>query len=371
MHVIIVGGGVIGLSTAWRALERGLRVTVVDPAPGSEASHASAGMLPPANELILEQEALLRLSLASRERYPSFAAELEAVSGRSVGYRRDGVLDVAFDQPGLAALEEVRKLEESLGITVERLDPAECLDHEPELSSSVAGGLLAPDDGAIDPREMTPALLAAIDAYGGLFLRERVTEVLMEGDRAAGVRLSGGTTVPGDRIVLAAGCWTHLIGGLPPGAVPEIRPVKGQILRLRSAEPFLSRTTRAVVGGSAVYLVPRANGELVVGATYEERGYDTTVTAGGVADLLVKARTALPELGGLELAESAVGLRPAAPDDLPVLGETVVPGLLLVTGHSRIGVQLTPVTADLMADLLADGTASELAKPFTPTRFAG
>ncbi|MQY09703.1 glycine oxidase ThiO [Actinomadura macrotermitis] len=371
MHVVIVGGGVIGLSTAWRALERGLEVTVVDPAPGSEASHASAGMLPPANELILEQEDLLRLCLSSRERYPAFVAGLEAVSGRSVGFRRDGVLDVAFDQDGLAALEEVRKLEESLGIAIERLDPGECLAHEPALAPTVTGGLLAPDDGAIDPREMTPALLAAIDAHGGLLLRERAIEVIMEGDRAAGVRLAGGASVRGDKIVLAAGCWTHGIGGLPPGVVPEIRPVKGQILRLRSAEPYLRRTTRAVAGGSAVYLVPRSNGELVVGATYEERGYDTTVTAGGVCELLDKARKALPGVGALELAEAGVGLRPAAPDDLPVLGATAVPGLLLVTGHSRIGVQLTPVTADLMAGLLADDLVAGLAEPFAPTRFAG
>jgi glycine oxidase len=370
MHVVIVGGGVIGLGIAWRSLERGLDVTVVDPAPASQASHMSAGLLPPANEMLYDQEALLRLCLASRERYPSFVAELEEVSGCSAGYRRDGVLDVAFDDVSLAVLHELRRFEESLGIPIEQLTGPECLRHEPMLAPSVRGGLLAPDDGAINPRQLTAALLAAIDARGGTLVRERVTDVLVDG-RAAGVRLSGGGTVHGDRTLLTAGCWTHEIGGLPPGAVPRIRPVKGQILRLRSKTPILRRAARGLVNGSAVYLVPREDGELVVGATYEERGYDTTVTAGGLRELLRKVCEVLPGAAELELDEVGAGLRPGSPDDLPVLGYTSVPDLLLATGHSRIGVQLTPVTADVMAELLAADHLADVAKPFSPYRFSG
>jgi glycine oxidase len=177
--------------------------------------------------------------------------------------------------------------------------------------------------------------------------------------------------VLGDRIVLAAGCWTHHLGGLPSGAVPPIRPAKGQVLRLRSAVPFLRHVIRATSDGTAVYLVPRPDGELVVGATYEDRGYDTAVTAGGLWQLLARVRAALPQVGELELAEASAGLRPGSPDDLPILGETSVPDLLLASGHSHIGIQLAPVTADVMADLLVSGVLPEVARPFSPSRFAG
>ncbi|MEV5975205.1 glycine oxidase ThiO [Streptomyces sp. NPDC051921] len=368
MHVVIVGGGVIGLGIAWRSLERGLGVTVVDPEPASKASHVSAGMLPPANELLYSQEDLLRLCLASRERYPSFVEELEAVSGVPTGYRRDGLLDVALDDESLDVLGGLHRFVESVGVTVESLDARQCRELEPTLAPTVRGGLLSPDDGAVNPRELTASLLAAVSARGGTLIRRRVTDVLIDG-RAVGVRLDDGTTVHGDRTVLSAGCWTHLLGGLPSGAVPEIAPAKGQILRLRSPEPYLRRATRAVAGGSGVYLVPRADGELVVGATYEERGYDTTVTAGGVAELLDKVRAVLPGAAGLELAEAAAGLRPGSPDGLPVLGETCVPDLLLATGHSRIGVQLAPVTADVIAEMLVSGEVLDVAKAFSVDRF--
>jgi glycine oxidase len=370
MHAVIVGGGIIGLSIAWRSLAMGARVTVVDPRPASEASHASAGMLPPANEMLFEQEALFRLCRASRERYASFAAELEVESGLPSGYSRLGVLDVAFDDAGLAALGKLRLFQESAGIATEHLTAAECLRYEPRLAPSVAGGILAPDDGAVDPRRMTAALLAAIERLGGVVIRERATEVLIT-DRAAGVRLSGGGLVHGDKTLMAAGCWTHLIGGVPDGVVPPIRPIKGQILRFRSPAQFLRSAVRATIGGAAVYLVPRADGELVVGATYEESGYDTTVTALGLSELTRKLQAALgTSISELRLDEAGAGLRPGSPDDLPVLGETAVPDLLLASGLSRIGVQLAPITAEVIASLLTRNDLPEVAKPFAADRFA-
>ncbi|MFE6487230.1 glycine oxidase ThiO [Streptomyces sp. NPDC057757] len=370
MHVVIVGGGVIGLATAWRALAGGLDVTVVDPEPASKASYASAGMLPPANEQLYDDEPLRRLYLASRDRYPSFVAELEEASGRSAGYRRDGVLDVALDDAGVAGLDHAHRFHQAHGIRTETLTAEECLAYEPRLAPTVRGGLFAPDDGAIDPRRLTAALLTAIERLGGTLVADRATDLLVE-SRATGVRLAGGGTVTGDRTVLAAGCWTHLLGGLPPGVVPEVRPVKGQILRLRSAEPFLTRTTRGLVRGSAVYLVPRPDGELVVGATYEELGYDTTVTAGGLAELLDKARAVLPEVTGLAFAEVTAALRPGSPDDRPLIGATSVPDLLLATGHFRIGVQLCAVTADALAAVLAGGEPPEVVRPFAAGRTVG
>lgn len=368
MDVVIVGGGVIGLATAWQSLTRGLNVTVIDPEPASKASHVSAGMLTPVSELTYGEEPLLRFGLASRGRYAAFVRELEDLTGEQTGYRRDGILEVAYDGDDLAVLEDLRRFKESLGVVTEALTARECRKQEPMLAPSVRGGLLAPEDGSIDPRRLTRALRAAIDRLGGRLVEQRVTEVLVT-DRAEGVRLADGTTMHGDAIVLAAGPWTHELAGLPDGVVPTVRPVKGQLLRLRTEVPFLRRATRGLVRGSSIYLVPRTDGEIVVGATQEELGYDTTVTAGGIWELLRDARELLPGVTELALAEVSAGLRPGSPDNAPMLGPTALPGLLLATGHFRNGILLTPVTADVIAETLATGELPEIAKPFTPERF--
>jgi glycine oxidase len=370
VDVVIVGGGVIGLATAWRSLARGLRVTVVDPEPAGKASHVAAGMLTPVSELTYGEEPLLLLGLASRDRYPSFVAELEEVSEQQTGYRDDGTLQVALDSDDLAVLEELRRFQESLGITTEALTGRECRKQEPMLAPSVRGGLLAPEDGSVDPRRLCAALLTAIDRLGGTLVRDRAAEVLTEAGRAVGVRLAGGDSLRADQVVLAAGPWSHDLKGLPPDALPPVRPVKGQILRLRGPMPFLNRCVRGLVRGSSVYLVPRTDGEVVVGATQEEMGFDTTVTAGGLWDLLRDARELLPGITELAFAEVTAGLRPGSPDNAPMLGSSSVPGLLLATGHFRNGVLLTPVTADAMAELLATGEPPEVLRPFSPARFA-
>ncbi|MEU9191152.1 glycine oxidase ThiO [Streptomyces sp. NPDC048484] len=375
MHIVIAGAGVIGLATGWRLLQRGLGVTVIDPAPGSGASHAAAGMLTPIADKTCEDGALLRLCLASHEAYPDFVTELEEVSGLRTGYRRDGILEVAFGGADLAVLENERRFRDSVGVASRTVSAAECRELEPMMAPEVSGGLLVPGDGSIDPRLLTDALLTAFRSLGGTFVADRVTDVLVD-DRATGVRLGNDDIVHADRTVLAAGCWTHRIGGLPPGVVPEIRPVKGQTLRLRpdpaapggGASP--KRTTRGRIRGSAVYLVPRTDGELVVGSTHEDRGYDRTITVGGLWKLMRDAQGLLPGVADMAFAEAAAGLRPGSPDDLPLLGSTIVPDLLLATGHFRFGVMLTPVSAGAMADLLVTGELPEVAKPFSPDRFA-
>jgi glycine oxidase len=367
--VVIVGGGVIGLATAWRSLGRGLRVTLVDPEPASKASYVAAGMLTPVSELSYGEEALLRLGLASRDRYAAFVAELEEVSGRSTGFRDDGTLQVALDSDDLAVLDELRRFQESLGIPAEALTGRECRRLEPMLAPAVRGGLLAPADGSIDPRRLTAALLAAVERLGGTLVRERATEVLTEDGRAVGVRLESGEALHAGQVVLAAGPWSQDLKGVPPGVLPPVRPVKGQVVRLRSATPFLGRCVRGLVHGSSVYLVPRTDGEIVVGATQEEMGFDTTVTAGGLWELLRDARELLPGITELAFTEVNAGLRPGSPDNAPVLGPSALPGLLLATGHFRGGVLLTPVTGDVMAEMLATGTAPEIARPFSPDRF--
>jgi glycine oxidase len=367
--VVIIGAGVIGLVTAWRALQRGLTVTLVDPEPGSKASHVAAGMLAPVSEITYGEEPMLRLGLASLDRYPAFVAELEEATGQDTGYRADGLLHVAFDGGDLASLDDLRRFQESLGVRAEALTGRECRTLEPMLAPSVHGGLLAPDDGSIDPRRLTAALLTAVDRAGGELVRLRATGVIVERDTAVGVRLADGGEIRADRVVLAAGPWIGDLGGLPPDIVPPVRPVKGQVLRLKTTVPFLTRATWGLVRGSSIYLVPRANGEIVVGATQEELGYDTRITAGGIWELLRDAREVLPGITELEFTEVNASLRPASPDDAPILGPAALPGLFLAAGHFRDGVLLTPVTGDVMAEVLAGGALPALAEAFTPDRF--
>lgn len=369
MEIVIIGAGVIGLATAWRAAARGAAVTLVDPAPASGASSVAAGMLTPVSELTYGEEPLLRLGLASRERYGAFAAELAELTGLETGYRTNGIIEVAFDSDDLRHLDDLRRFQESLGIPTEALNGRECRRLEPMLAPGVRGGLLAPEDGSVDPRRLTPALLAAGERLGVRLVRARVSAVLVENDVATGVRLDDGAEIRADRTLLAAGPWCGDIGGLPEGVVPEVRPVKGQVLRLRTRAPFIQRSTRGIVKGSSIYLVPRADGEIVVGATQEEMGFDTRVTAGGLWELLRDARELLPGVTELDFAEVSAGLRPGSPDNAPVMGPTALPGLYVGTGHFRNGILLTPVSADILAEVLVDGTVPEVGRPFTPERF--
>ncbi|TYB44561.1 glycine oxidase ThiO [Actinomadura chibensis] len=370
MEIVIVGAGVVGLATAWRAAAGGAAVTLVDPEPASGASAVAAGMLTPVSELTYGEEPLLRLGLASRDRYGAFVAELEDLTGLDTGYRTDGIIEVAFDADDLGHLDDLRRFQESLGIPVEALTGRECRRAEPMLAPGVRGGLLAPEDGSIDPRRLTPALLAAAERAGARLVRRRAAGLLVERDAAAGVRLDDGTELRADRVLLAAGPWSGDLDGLPPGTVPPVRPVKGQVIRLRARTPFISRSTRGIVKGSSVYLVPRADGEVVVGATQEELGFDTRVTAGGLWELLRDARELLPGITELEFAEVSAGLRPGSPDNAPVMGPTALPGLYVGTGHFRNGVLLTPVSADILAATLLDAPVPDVAAPFSPDRFS-
>ncbi|TDD82444.1 glycine oxidase ThiO [Actinomadura rubrisoli] len=370
MEIVIIGAGVIGLATAWRAAAGGAAVTLVDPAPASGASSVAAGMLTPVSELTYGEEPLLRLGLASRDRYGAFVAELEELTGLGTGHRTDGILEVAFDADDLTYLDDLRRFQDELGIPAEALTGRECRRLEPMLAPGVRGGLLAPEDGSIDPRRLAPALLAACERLGVRLVRRRAAGILVERDAAAGVRLDDGTPVRADKVLLAAGPWSDGLEGLPPGTVPPVRPVKGQVIRLRTAVPFIQRSTRGLVRGSSVYLVPRADGEIVVGATQEELGFDTRVTAGGLWELLRDARELLPGITELEFTEVSAGLRPGSPDNAPMMGPTALPGLLLGTGHFRNGILLTPVSADILAAMLLDGPVPDVARPFSPDRFS-
>ncbi|MFF7575158.1 glycine oxidase ThiO [Streptomyces sp. NPDC008061] len=371
--VLVIGGGIIGLVTAWRAAQRGLRTAVVDPEPGGGAARVAAGMLAAVTELHYGEQMLLGLNVASAARYPAFAAELEAASGQDIAFRACGTLAVALDSDDRAHLRELHALQHRSGLQSEWLTGRECRRLEPMLAPGVRGGLRVDGDHQVDPRRLAAALLTACERAGVVFHRDRAERLVVVRDRAAGAALAAGTELAADQIVLAAGSLSGRLAGLPAEVVPPVRPVKGQVLRLTvpaAYAPFLTRTVRAVVRGSHVYLVPRENGELVVGATSEEMGWDTTVTAGGVYELLRDAHELVPGITELPLTETRAGLRPASPDNAPLLGPTALPGLHLATGHHRNGVLLTPVTGDAMAELLTTGELPTVARPFAPGRFA-
>ncbi|AXQ57660.1 glycine oxidase ThiO [Streptomyces koyangensis] len=373
--VVVAGGGIIGLVTAWRAAQRGLTVTVVDPAPGGGAARVAAGMLAAVTELHFGEERLLALNLASAERYPAFASELAEASGQELGYRRCGTLAVALDADDRAYLRELHALQLRSGLESEWLSGRECRRLEPMLAPGVRGGLRVDGDHQIDPRRLASALVTACERAGVAWCRSAAERLVVRGGRAAGVELADGTLVEGGQTVLAAGSRSGLLAGLPKEVAVPVRPVKGQVVRLavpeayRRGAAFLGRTVRAVVRGSHVYLVPRENGELVIGATTEELGWDTTVTAGGVYELLRDAHELVPGLTELPFTEVRAGLRPGSPDNAPLLGPTALPGLHLATGHHRNGVLLTPVTGDVLADVLTTGVLPGFADAFTARRF--
>lgn len=346
-EVIVVGGGAIGLACAWRLSQRGLSVTVLErDGPGSGATRASAGMLAPVTETEFGDERLLELALAGAEAWPGFAEDLRAATGIDCGYRRTGALYVALDRDELEEVRRHHDFRSSLGLRAEWLSPSRCRELEPGLSPSCTGGAFSPEDGEVDPRTLTAALVAAL-GRGGVQVLQREVVALEPGE---GVLTGDGNMHRAHTVVYASGAWSEW---LPEEARPPVRPVKGQILRLRAREPVCERIVRT----PEVYIVPRATGEVVVGATVEERGFDTTVTAGAVYELLREAYRALPDLAEVELTEASAGLRPATPDNLPLIGPSTLDGLVLATGHYRKGILLTPTTADAVAEAVVSVAA--------------
>ena len=364
----------VGRAIAWRAAEAGFSVAVVDPGAGDAASLVAAGMLAPVSESMFGEDALLRLNLLALRRFPAFAAELEAAWGQEVGLRREGTLAVAYDAGDLAGLARMTAFRRSAGLDAEDLDGRACRRLEPFLGPEVRGGVRCAGDWSVDNRRYLAALRGAMGAAGARVVRGRVTEVRSAGERVTGVRLADGEagTVDGGAVVVAAGCWSGAIKGLPAALRQAVRPVKGQLLRLRAPAgipPVLSHTLRATVRGAEVYLVPRADGEVIVGATSEERGYDRAVTAGAVHDLLRDAMSVVPVVSELNLAETCAGLRPGTTDNGPVLGAAGPAGLLIATGHYRNGILLSAATADAAVACLAGRPPEAEWAPFSPHRF--
>ena len=368
--VAVIGGGIIGLAIAWRAAQRGLSVCVLERGElGAGASRVAAGMLAPVTEADAGELALLALGLRSARAWPAFADELEQAAGADPGLRRSGALVVARDRDEAEALERELALRVELGLDVQRLLPSAARRLEPALAPTVRLALDVPGDHSADPRAVVLALGQAC-RRAGVTLRTgtAVERVEQRRRRVSGVRVAGGELVPAARVVVAAGAWTGAIDGLPRIA---LRPVKGQILRLRdpAGAGLLERIVRWGPPAPG-YLVPRGDGRYVLGATTEERGFDTTVTAGGLYELLRDASELVPGVHELVIEEMAAGLRPATPDNAPLLGPAAeLDGLHWATGHHRNGILLAPVSAGIVVDGL-EGRGAPVARAFAAARFA-
>lgn len=343
--IAVVGGGVIGLSVAWRLGAAGHSVTLFDPSPGRGASWVAGGMLAPVTEAWPGEEAVLRLGEESLRRWPHFAAELTA-DAFDPDLSTAGTVVVAADRADAAQLEIVASYLHSVGRDADLVTGRQLRAKVPGLSASLRSGLWVPGDLAVDNRKLLEALEAAGRRHGVEFRRESAREV-----EARRVVTERGTTGH-DAVVIAAGAHSAL---LHRELAHAVRPLKGEILRLRARRGCLpppAVTVRAIVEGKPIYLVPRASGELVLGATQYEAGYDESATAKGVRDLLEGAEQVFPSIAEYALVETAAGLRAASTDNLPLIGE-LSDGVLVASGHYRNGLLLAPVTADAVVALLS------------------
>jgi glycine oxidase len=381
VDMAVLGGGIVGLSVAWRARARGMSVVVVERGGiGEGATHVAAGMLAPVAEVEFGEAGrrVLELGMRSARMWPAFAAELEQAAGIGVGLRNTGTLVVARDDDEARELERQLAFRESLGLHAVRMRASEAREHEPGLAPTVRLALHAPEDHSVDPRRVVRALQGACEAQGvqlrahagacGLVLNAARTRVVgvgpvgdpepaehSDGDRGeSGIFLgedgARGTVYARD-VVVAAGAWSGALEGLPAGTGVPVRPVKGQIVRLR--DPAGAGLLQGVVRFEGGYLVPRGDGRYVLGATMEERGFEPDATAGGVYELLRDAHELVPGVSELHIEEIGVGYRPSTPDNAPLVGRGALEGLTWATGHHRNGILLAPLTAELVVETLA------------------
>lgn len=376
MRTIVIGAGLVGLATAWRLRAAGAEVTVVDPAPASGATHAAAGMLAPVAETYYREEALGRLGLASATRYPAFVDEVAAALGRDrgeVGYRDTRTLVVGADAADRGSLGDLFDLTIGLGLSMERLTTRQARRFEPLLSPTLSCAFLVEGDHQVDPRVLAQALLQALRGAGVEFVERRAAAVTASTGAVSGVQLDDGTHLSADRVVLTAGVGARDVADTGVDLRGALRPIYGDVLRLdapASLRGQVTGTIRALVAGKPAYLVPRADGSLVLGATSREDG-NPRVSAGGVHELLRDAIRLLPALAEFALVETVARARPGTPDNAPLLGPLPVPGLVAATGTYRNGILLAPAVADAVAHLLRLDVESPLPdlSPFDPTRF--
>lgn len=373
--IVIIGGGICGLGIGWRLAEQGADVTIIErDAAGQGATWAAAGMLAPQAEAEHGEEALLPLALESRAMWAEFANDLTTASGIDVDYRTEGTMVVSLDRDDREYLESRFDYFRTLGLDVEWLSGYAARQKEPHLARAVSGAVYSALDHQVDNRLVATALRTAYLAAGGV-LRENlaVDEVLVSNNRVTGVR-AGGEEIAAEAIVLAAGAWSRNLAGIPDVARPPVRPLKGQMVSVAMdpRNPLIEHVIWGPGNGivPSIYLAPKGDNRLIIGATVEEMGFDTDMTAGGLFELLRTAWEVLPGIYDLPIVESWAGLRPASRDDAPILGPTPVDGLVLATGHHRNGILLAPVTASKITEYLLKGRLDSLLKPFLLERFS-
>lgn len=369
MRVAMIGAGVVGLSIAWRLAGDGHQVDVFDDAPGHGASYAAAGMLSPAGEAWFGETELLRLGLASMQQWPGFADQLTRQTGLDVGLSRSGTLLVGVDDADAADLDRVVGLLAAHDVEALPTTRRELRALEPSIGSA-RRTIRLPGEFSVDNRKLLTALRAGAEHSNARFHHERADVRIADGLAIGAVGRSSGAFVPADITVAAAGFELADVAGLSPEVARAVRPVKGQILRLQGARGILRHTVRALVRGSRVYAVPRPDGEIVIGATQEERDDHTVVTVDGVHRLLDDALTVIPALRDCALAESVARARPGTPDNGPLIGTTDVAQLLVAGGHFRGGVLLAPITAEAVTSLVAGQPLPDGLEPFSPHRIA-
>ncbi len=365
--VLIIGGGIIGLSVGWLLARRKERVLILERGgTGQESSWAAAGMLSPLCELEVDGEEVYQLGLASLRLYPDFVRELEAASGERVGFRNEGTLQVALDADERQQLERIFKRQQGQRDQVRWLSGEEAQMCEDGLSPRVVAGIKV-DDYQVDNRRLMATLRRAFLSAGGE-LREHceVQELLPQGDEAPAVQVEGEVLL-GKQVLLAAGCWSRMIKGVDSLVDLPVRPIKGQMLCLRAPQHEIPK--RVLHGVRYGYcLVPREDGRVLIGASVEERGFDKQSSAGVLFDLLREARRIFPRVDEWPLEEVWAGLRPGSRDNAPIVGR-IAPGFFVATGHYRNGILNAPITAHSLVSLMLDNECPSVIKPFSATRF--
>jgi glycine oxidase len=364
LDVAIAGGGLIGSAIALELAQAGLSVGVFEKgAPGREASWASAGILSPAPEAP-GMIPIVPLAKASMGLYPGFVANVEEISGQSVGFRPFGTMDALFSRDATRDLSTLIALHHGLGLRAEPLRPEEARELEPALSPEVEAAALRPEEASIDNRALTRAVLLAAQQTGAeIFPDHDVEAIWREKGRCAGLKLRD-ENVSAKWTIIAAGCFSANIEGV--AAYAPVRPAKGQMVSMCADELKIER----VLWSEKIYIVPRNDGRILAGASVEYVGFDKHVTAGAVEKILSDAIELVPGLANARIEETWAGLRPDSPDHLPILGPTDLDGLLMATGHFRSGVLLTPVTARLMREWITQQWVSVDWERLSPMRFA-
>jgi glycine oxidase len=365
--VIVVGAGLIGLACAWELAGSGASVIVLErEEPGCGATRVAAGMLAPIGELDFGEPDLLGLNLRSRGLYPDFVAGVEAATGLDTGFRHTGALHVALDRDEAGELKRIMELQRGNGLDSRWLGPIAAREIEPGVSPALAGAVLVEDDAVVDPRALVEALRTGLGDRGARLHTAEVTGLRFgPGDKLNGVETTAGSFAA-PVVVAAPGATAGVAEWLPESSRPPVRPVKGQVVELRGDpdDPACER----ILGSERVYIAPRPDGRLILGATVEEMGFDTRVTGGGVHEMLREAYRLLPDVAEMEFVGALAGLRPGTPDNLPVIGRSGVDGLILATGHFRNGILLAPVTAQAVNELI-EGREPEWLAVASPSRF--